>query len=400
MMKKIPIHSLVIAVGASAENRQQLIDSYFDSFEVVSATGICMSLVGEPERSDLNSVVFAEVRHQIAIKLSLGERVVVDAPNLRREDRLTLARIGGDLGVPVFYLLCDPTGADPVSLQRFQIAEREIMRGDGVAEVIDWRLHRPAPVSKRKYADVVEYSSRFAGITVISDVHGMYSSLLSALSWARSRNHYLVFLGDVVDYGPDTLEVSDEVYRVVMRGEGELILGNHERKIARWAGQVDSGRNSIRLSDGNKVTTSALAALGAPARKRWIGRFRGLCAQASYNRRIGNIVFAHAGVHPGYWTGTSTAKELETWSLFGEFESPMTETTRPAQTHGWVDAIPEGNTVLVGHEIRGSRPLKVTNALGGCAIFMDTGSGKGGYLSSVDLKFHGEGLRVENFNIY
>ncbi|RYF10057.1 MAG: hypothetical protein EOO77_22355, partial [Oxalobacteraceae bacterium] len=256
------------------------------------------------------------------------------------------------------------------------------------------------PISKAK-PDLTALRASWGGITVISDVHGMYQSLLSALAWARSRNHYVVLLGDVIDYGGDTLEVADEVYRLVMRGNGELIMGNHERKIARWATQVEGGRSSIRLSDGNRVTTNALNALGAPARKRWLGRFRGLIAQASHHRRIGNIVLAHAGVHPGYWNGTATPKELETLSLFGEFEPPPADGARPIQHHGWTDAIPSGTTVIVGHEIRSDHPLRVTNRQGGCAIFTDTGSGKGGNLSSVDLRFETEGqLRVENFNLY
>jgi protein phosphatase len=399
MNKTIPIHSLVIAVGPSASSRAERISKYFASHEVISAQQVCESLVGESDRPDLNSVVFAEVRHRISLKLSLGERVVVDAPNLRREDRMALARLGVDVGAPVFYLLCPLKEADEPSLNRFYAAEREIMRGDGVAEVIDYRLHTPSPITKRK-PDLATVKERWAGVTVISDVHGMYPSLLSALAWARSRRHYVVLLGDVIDYGPDTLEVADEVYRLVMRGEGELILGNHERKIARWANQMETGRSSIRLSDGNRVTTLAINALGIPARKKWLGRFRALIAQASYNRQIGNIVLAHAGVHPAFWAGAATPKEIETWSLFGEFETPLGDGSRPLQVHTWTEAVPPGTTVIVGHEIRSSSPMKVMNDHGGTTIFTDTGSGKGGNLSSVDLKFDERGLRVENFNLY
>lgn len=399
MNKVIPLHSLVIAVGASANTRTNFISQHFPSYEVVSAASICEELVGEPLRPDLNSVIFAEVRHRLALKLSLGQRVVVDAQNLRREDRITLARIAIDQGAPVFYLVCDPAGADPLSLSRYQQAEREIMHGDNLAEVIDWRKHRPAPISPRK-PDLAALRERYNGITVISDVHGMSPSLLSALSWARSRNHYVVLLGDVIDYGPDTLEVAEEAYRLVMRGEGEMLLGNHERKIARWAQQAEAGRVSIRLSEGNKVTTTALTRLGAPARRRWLGRFQALVAQGSYCRQIGNLVLAHAGVHPNFWTGTATAKDIETWSLFGEFQSGAPSGTRPAQVHTWVDAVPNEMIVIVGHEIRAERPLRVTGRLGGLTVFADTGSGKGGHLSSVDLRFTGDGLRVENFNIY
>ncbi|RYD46779.1 MAG: hypothetical protein EOP83_29080, partial [Verrucomicrobiaceae bacterium] len=305
MFKVIPLHSLVIAIGAYAETRRAFIAEYFPAYECVSASMISQELVGDPDRPDLNSTIFGEVRHRVGLKLSLGQRVVVDAQNLRKEDRITLARIAIDQGAPVFYLVCDPTNADPLAKQRFIQGEREIMHGDGVAEVIDWRKHTPQPIPHAKPSiDVI--ARQWNGVTVISDVHGMYPSLLSALAWARSRNHYVMLLGDVIDYGPDTLEVAEEIYRLVMRGQGEMVLGNHERKIARWSAQVEGGRNSMRLSDGNRVTTHALNQLGLPARKRWIGRFRGLIAQAPYNRVLGNLVLAHAGVHPGFWDNSST----------------------------------------------------------------------------------------------
>lgn len=399
MFKIIPAHSLIISVGPNAASRTATVQSNFDAHEIISATDVCENLVGERNRPDLNSVVFAEIRHRIALKLSLGERVVVDAQNLRKEDRMSLARIGAETGVPVYYFVCDPEGADEVGMSRFLAAQGDLMRGDGLAEVIDWRHHTPQPIAKVA-PGLDELRARFSGITVIADVHGMYQSLLSALSWARSRNHYVVLLGDVVDYGPDTLEVADEVYRLAMRGEGELILGNHERKISRWAAQVDQGRVSIRLSDGNRVTTNALQALGAPARKRWLGRFRGLVARASYFRHFENVVLAHAGVHPNHWTGQATLREIETWSLFGEWD-PVNETTRPARRYSWTEAVPDGMTVIVGHDIRSTTlPLTTVSPLGGQTIFMDTGSGKGGFLSSVDLKFSDTGLRVANFGRY
>jgi protein phosphatase len=399
MQKVVPSHSLVIAVSPSQVNREQTLARYFPDYEILSAANVTYNLVGEKSKPEINSIVFAEIRHRIQVKLDLGERVVVDAPNLRREDRMSLARLGSDIGVPVFYFLCDPAGADEQSVQRFYAAEKDLLRGDGLAEVIDWRIHQPSLVDKTK-PDLESLKANWNGITVIGDVHGMYQSLLSALDWARSRNHYMIFLGDVIDYGSDTLEVADEVYRVVMRGQGEMILGNHERKIMRWINQIERGRTSVRLSDGNKVTTDALGSLGLPARKRWQGRFKGLVSRSSHWRVIGNILFTHAGVHPGFWTGSATAKELETWALFGEFDANYNE-ERPARRYTWTENVPADMTVIVGHDIRSTaKPMTVVNSNGGNTIFLDTGSGKGGRLSSAALRIDGDGLKVANFNMY
>lgn len=400
MYKTVPSHALVVAVGPVARNRQDRIQKYFPAHEVLSARRVCYDLVGDEDRPDLNRIVFAELRHRAALKLELGERVVVDAANLRREDRLAMARLASDNGIPVFYLLCDPEGSDLSGLQKFRACEKDVLRGDGVAEVIDWRLHEPDPVLRANRSDH-DLMTRFSGITVIGDVHGMYQSLLSALSWARSRNHYVVFLGDVIDYGSGSLEAADEVYRVVTRGAGEMILGNHERKIARWLAGFSTGRHAVRLSDGNRVTTEALGQLGQASRRRWEGRFKGLVAQSHYYRQIGNAVFAHAGVHPGYWTGDAAAKDLENWAMFGEYEA-TDEDRRPTCTYGWTGWVPASRLVFVGHQIRSmTAPLKVVNDEGGVTVFLDTGAGKGGQLSSADLKFAKDGnLRLENFNMY
>lgn len=395
MEKIIPRHCVVIGIGPDPIARGRLIEKHFESHEILSPDRVTRSLVGEGARPDLNGIVFPEIRRLIALKLSLGERAVIDAANLRREDRVSLARIAADHGVPCFYLICDPSGASDLARARFESSERELLLGDGLAEIIDWRFHTPKPIP-RAQADLDEIRATWSGITIVSDVHGMYSSLLEAVSWARRRGHYLVFLGDLIDYGVETLSVADEVYRIVMRGEGEILLGNHERKIARWITQSEAGRVSLRLSDGNRVTTNALNALGQTARRRWIGRFRGLVAHGGLIRSFGDITLAHAAVHPGFWDGTAGMRDIENHALFGQFEAADGE-----RLYGWCDAVPEGDTVIVGHDIRSTVvPMQVEGRAGGRTIFLDTGCGKGGALTTADLKFVGEEVRLGNFNRY
>ncbi len=52
-----------------------------------------------------------------------------------------------------------------------------------------------------------------------------------------------------------------------------------------------------------------------------------------------------------------------------------------------MDRIPNGLTVYCGHDQRSTdgRPYIRQGAAGGTAIFLDTGAGKGGYLSWIDL---------------
>lgn len=400
MKKLVPRHSLVIAIGPHTENREKLLANNFDLHEIVSFANISLELIGSADSSGIAGIVHSEMLHRAALKLSLGERAVIDAPNLRREDRLSLAKVATAAGLPVFYLLADPEGADPISLSRWRSTYKDLVHGDGVAEAID-SLTCTLEVVPRAKPSLSDIARRWSGITVIGDVHGMQQSLYSALTWARSRNNYVIFLGDVIDYGPQTLEVADHVYSMVMRGEAELMLGNHERKIARWLGQLSKGHSSISLSDGNKVTTNALSSMATAAANHWAGRFTGLVANASHVRSLGDYTLAHASIHPNFWNGTATVKEIETSALFGEIEPSRNNSAFVPRSYRWVDCIPAGKTVLVGHDIRSKKcPMPIRNDNGGTAVFLDTGCGKGGSLSSVDLRMADSGLRTENFNMH
>lgn len=396
MIKTVPLHSLVITIGPSAHGRDILISRFFPDYEVISARKIIRELVGDHERPDLNAMVFAEVRRRTHVKLELGERVVIDAANLRKEDRIGLAKLGNDAGIPVFYLICDPAGSSPREMGKFISAEASMLTGDdGIAEVIDGRIDQPDPISKNK-PNLAALRRRWSGVTVVGDIHGMLGGLRSVVSWAKSRNHYLIFLGDVIDYGPDTLEVSDEIHRIVMHGEGELILGNHERKIFRWIGE----HTDQRISEGNLTTINALAKKDSAFVKKWQTRFKGLFHRANIYRQIGNMLFIHAAVDPRYWNGSHSIRDIESMALFGEFV-PTVEGKRPDKTYSWVNKIPTDVTVMVGHDIRSmNSPLYDENEHGGVVVFMDTGSGKGGRLSSADLKFVDDGFRIENFNLH
>ncbi len=65
----------------------------------------------------------------------------------------------------------------------------------------------------------------------------------------------------------------------------------------------------------------------------------------------------------------------------------MNESGKPERVLRWVDEIPPGMIVYVGHDQRSTdgRPYIRTGRKGGKAVFMDTGAGKGGHLSWVDI---------------
>jgi protein phosphatase len=100
-------------------------------------------------------------------------------------------------------------------------------------------------------------------------------------------------------------------------------------------------------------------------------------------------VLVHGAFHPDMLTcpsrglGPAVPKKLRGLALYGETTGRLDADGYPIRTHSWVERIPAALTVIVGHDVRQTHePLVVDNAAGGRAVFLDTGAGKGGRLST------------------
>jgi predicted kinase len=418
-MKKIPLHSLIIMVGPAGAGKSTVAAANFESYEIVSSDEIRNELTGDIQRQDFNSTVFRELYHRVSVKLDMGERVVVDATNLRKSDRMGLTNVGMRYGVPIYYIVVQRPLAEKLKTagwrndvdglverhhELFLREERDILFGDSIATVVDLRKEEFEVVQKPPMGDLeAEIAGRgFKGVMVIPDVHGMNEALKSAIEWATARNLFMIFLGDVVDYGPHSLECVSLVYDIVTRGRGVMVVGNHEHKIRRWMDQQRTGDLRLRLSTGNLATTNKVEALAPDERRRWEAKFACLMNLGRHHFVVGNTLFAHGGAEPEMFEmqGHRLSDKFENIALFGEVDS--VKRTRgdgyPNRIYDWVDRIPAGKQVIVGHDIRSEiKPLAVEGSLGGTAVFMDTGSGKGGRLTTADIFFQGEPLKIQNF---
>jgi predicted kinase len=418
-MKRIPLHSLVIMVGPSGGGKTHH-SRAFPSYEVISDADIRFSLVGDRGRYDIADIVSNEVKQRVETKLMLGERAVVDGSYLKVKDRQVFLDLAKQYAVPIFYIVCNQNLegklADSSRAYRFvtkqealfRSQEKEIQRGDGFANVIDTRREQFRVVGKFTNYNLKTQIEKadFRGLMVIGDVHGMIESLKNATEWATQRNLFCIFLGDIVDYGPHSRECVEHVYDVVTRGRGISIIGNHERKIYRWLDQVKTGKIKVHLSDGNKVTTHAVEAMGSAERFQFEVKFKALYNLSKHHWLVNNTLFAHAAAEPEMFQifhQHHLTGELEVRALFGEVDSqtPSRNDGYPNRIYSWVDRIPKGKRVMVGHDIRSTtKPPCVKGKRGGEAYFMDTGSGKGGRLTSADILFQGEELSLQNFKYH
>jgi protein phosphatase len=214
-------------------------------------------------------------------------------------------------------------------------------------------------------------------LRIIGDVHGDSK----AFAIAAETDHFIVQLGDLVDDGPDTPGALNTMFRLIDENRGLFLLGNHDFKLAR-ALRGDAVYRTPLLDATLASLTPDLAARAldhitrAPA---WIAD--------------GKRFFVHGGFHPGMLAEPpppfppGRPEALMARALYGQTTGRVTGPGKPERLIAWVNAIPAGLTVYCGHDRRStdSRPYIKTGAQGGTAVFLDTGAGKGGHLSWIDI---------------
>jgi protein phosphatase len=214
-------------------------------------------------------------------------------------------------------------------------------------------------------------------LRVVGDVHGD----ASAFAYAADTDRFLIQLGDLVDYGPDSASVLRIMFDHIDHGDGLFLLGNHDLKLARFLlGQ--KVRSNAELVATRKQMDEPLRA-----------RFLAEVARAPLWLQSGPRLFVHAGFHTDMLVEPAPPMEIgravgvHARALFGEPTGHTQADGFPERSLRWVHRIPPGMTVYVGHDRRSrdGRPHVQWSRAGGRAIFLDTGAGKGGHLSWIDL---------------
>jgi predicted MPP superfamily phosphohydrolase len=77
---------------------------------------------------------------------------------------------------------------------------------------------------------------------IIGDVHGCIDELNELMQLlAPSADDQLIFIGDLIDRGPDSSGVVRQVVQWSKQMDVKLILGNHEEKFLRYVKHIKDG---------------------------------------------------------------------------------------------------------------------------------------------------------------
>jgi hypothetical protein len=229
----------------------------------------------------------------------------------------------------------------------------------------------------------------FRGVRAVGDVHGEAASFDAAIAGATEAELFVVQLDDLTDHGPDSPGALAAMFRLLDTGAGLFLLGNHDHKLRRaLLGEAVRREAWLDLTlaqlgahpDGTALAARAVAEIArAPAWVAWGAR----------------TLFVHGGFHPAMLShpppedaGARRPEGPVSRALYGQtVRGQLTEAGYPVRVLDWVETIPRGFTVYCGHDNRSGdgRPHIRDGREGGRAVFLDTGSGKGGHLSWIDL---------------
>ncbi len=397
----IPELCLVVLIGVSGSGKSTFAARHFARTEVISSD-FCRGLVADDENDQSASADAFDVLHFIASKrLTAGRLTVIDATNVQPAARKHLIALAREHDVlPVAIVLDVPErvclernrtrgdrqfGPHVISRQQDQLRrglrnlQKEGFRRVHVLRSAD-EIDSVSVVRTKLFSDLRDRKGPF---DAIGDVHGCAAELRGLLtelgyelrhdelSRAIGARHpdgrTAVFLGDLVDRGPDTPGVLRLVMGMVRDGDALAVPGNHESKLLRAL----RGRK-VQVSHGLAESLAQLGEEPAEFRAEVESFLDDLVSH--YVLDDGKLVVAHAGLTEKL-QGRASAR-VRSFCLYGETTGETDEFGLPVR-YPWAADYRGRAMVLYGHT-----PVPSPEWVNG-TLCLDTGCVFGGRLTAL-----------------
>ncbi len=387
----IPELALVALVGVSGSGKSTFARTHFAPTQVLSSD-FFRGLVADDENDQSASAAAFDALHYLAGKrLAAGRLTVVDATNLQSHDRAGLVALARAHDVlPVAIVLDVPEdlawaraegradrafGRQVITrMQRDLRKSLHSLTREGFRKVHVLRGPDEIATATVRYEKLFNDLKHVTGpFDIIGDVHGCRAELealldrLGYLGSGHPDGRTAVFVGDLVDRGPDSPGVLRLVMSMVAAGTALCVPGNHEQKLAR----VLNGRQ-VQLTHGLPETLSQLAA-EPPEFTAEVRRFIESLV-SHYVLDGGALVVAHAGLKEAY-QGRASGR-VRAFALYGETTGETDEYGLPVR-YPWARDYRGSAAVVYGHTPT-TTPEWINNT-----ICVDTGCVFGGSLTAL-----------------
>jgi protein phosphatase len=342
---RIPALSLVFLIGPSGSGKSTLAKRLFHPSEVLSSDAFRGMVRNDENDMSATADAFAALHFILEKRLAAGLLTVIDATNVKDFDRASLLAVARKYHViPVAIVLdvsieiClqhnaqrpDRAGSRAWVIGQHGALRRSLRGGTKALEKEGFRyvyvLDNEARIAgaqlerTKVYSDAREERGPF---DIIGDVHGCYDELcmlLERLGYVedaegvpRHKTRRAIFLGDLVDRGPRSLDSLLLAKRMVDAGAALMVPGNHEVKLERYL----RGKN-VKPTHGLARTIAELDAL-TPEEKGKTSALLSDFIQSLISHLVledGKLVVAHAGMKKELqMRGSGAVREF---ALYGE----------------------------------------------------------------------------------
>jgi len=376
MKLTIPELSLVVLIGPSGSGKSTFARKHFKATEVLSSD-FCRGLVSDDENDQAATKDAFEVLHFIAAKrLAAGRLTVVDATNVQPEARQPLVALAREYHVlPVAVVLnlpeqlCQERNRDRpdrdfgphVVRQQSQQLRRSLgnLRREGFRHV--FTLSSPQEIDEAMVERQPLWNNlkhEHGPFDIIGDVHGCFDELCALLEQLgyqitaqpgedgetryaarHPQGRRVIFLGDLVDRGPQTPAVLRLVMDLAESGAALCVPGNHDLKLVRKL----KGRD-VQITHGLAESLAQLAQEPPEFSARVATFLDNLVSH--YVLDDGRLVVAHAGMKEEL-QGRGSAK-VRDFALYGETTGETDEYGLPVR-YNWPAEYRGRAMVAYGH---------------------------------------------------
>ncbi|MBX3119404.1 MAG: polynucleotide kinase-phosphatase [Fimbriimonadaceae bacterium] len=399
MTFKIPDFCVVLLVGPSGCGKSSFAAKHFLPSEVLSSDW-CRAAVSDDETAQhATSDAFELLHTMLKVRLKNRRLCVIDATNVQSQSRREIVKIAQSYHALTYAIVFSLP--DSLCFERNQNrANRDF--GIHVIRRQNQELKRSAPLMQKEgirnqfWLKSVEDIDAFeivreplfndkrelAGpFDIIGDVHGCYDELTELFDRLGYRiegtgeevavippeGRTAIFLGDLVDRGPKSMEALKLAMSMVNAGTALCIPGNHDEKFYRYLGGRD-----VQIKHGLAETIEQLEKEPPEFRDKLSKFLEGLVSH--YWLDGGKLCVAHAGMKEEMIGRSSRA--VREFAMYGETTGETDEFGLPVR-YQWAADYRGRTKIVYGHT-----PVPMAEWLNN-TICLDTGCVFGGKLTAL-----------------
>lgn len=368
----IPVPGLIVLVGSSGSGKSTFGARHFKQTEVLSSDHYRAVVGDDPNNQGVTAAAFDALHHIAGLRLALGRLTVVDATNVKPQDRAHLVRIAREHDVPAVAIvlnlderICRARNAarsdrqfgSQVVRTHIQHLRRGLrsMRREGFRDVFILGSQQAIDAVRIEHAPLrTDRRTESGPFDIIGDVHGCYDELIELLvllgyredaeaGYRHPESRRAIFVGDLVDRGPKVVEAVTLVRRMVMAGQAFCVPGNHDDKLLRRL----RGKQ-VQVSHGLAESIAQIEMLPEEQRAAWMRGYVALFDEMPSHVVLdgGRLVVAHAGMKEVY-QGRASGR-VRAFALFGETTGETDEFGLPERLN-WAADYRGKATVVYGH---------------------------------------------------